>query len=318
MKNIVIILVALSFIHCGGKKKTTINEHINLIITPDLSNRIEDLYAKPVSDVALISNIYTNYYPGIYNINNRVIGQEDIIQFRFTNPSIINDFDINTENLRMDLSQMNASERISFLANGGNKHMLKTLNTEVKSLYTKAKNNTTGGDIYNYLKKEITTTSIKKTKAPEIIDNNEVITIQRNIIILLTDGYIEAGLYGNKNCRDKKCYYLSKTKVDEFRKAFKASGNTNLKDFFKTSGYGIIPIDNENLKNTEILVSELYDRSLNRTTGSQTVSPNDFEILTLFWEDWLKQSGVKHYKILDTANSKEEFLEELKMFISKV
>ncbi|MHA7944676.1 hypothetical protein ACJOV8_016485 [Formosa sp. 3Alg 14/1] len=318
MKKIIIVLSILLLNSCDVEKKTTINEHINLIITPDLSNRIEDLYPKPVSDIELITNIYNNYYPDIYNIGNRVIGQEDIVQFRFTNPTIINDFNINMKNLKMDLSNMNPSERITFLTKGGNKDILSSLDKEVNNIYSKAKENSTGGDIYNYFKKEITPTLIRNTADTlKIDDNTNVLNIQRNIIVLLTDGYIEAGLYGKSNCHEKKCFYLSKDKVNEFRKEFLASGNSNLEDFFKSSGYGIIPIENKNLKNTEVFVSEMYDRSLNRNTGSQTVSPNDFEIMSLFWSDWLEKSGVKHYKLLDTSNSKEEFFEELKAFISE-
>ena len=318
MRNLTIILALLLLVSCNSEKKTMINEHINLIITPDLSNRIEDLYSKPVTDIDLITSIYTNYYPDIYKIKNRVIGQEDVVQFRFTNPNIINNFNINTRHLKMDLSTMNPSERITFLANGGNKTMLDSLKSEVNHLYKKAKHNTTGGDIYNYLKKEITSTVIKKAKDTLIIDGTEVINLQRNIIVLFTDGYVEAGLYGKSNCSDKKCFYLSKSKVDQFRKDYLVSGDSDLEDFFKKSGYGIIPIKNNNLKNTEFFISEFYDRSLNKQTGSQTISPNDFEIMQLFWSDWLEQSGVKHFKILDTANSKEEFLEELKQFISEV
>jgi len=317
MKKIFIAFTILFLVSCSFERKTTINEHINLIITPDLSNRIGKLYTKPVSDIDLITSIYSSYYPDIYTIKNRAIGQEDIVQFRFTNPAIINNFHINMENLKMDLSSMNLKERITFLTKGGNKNKLDSLNKEVNDLYKKAKLTITGGDVYNYLKKEITSTVIKNTEDPQLIDGNEVINLQRNIIVLLTDGYIEAGLYGKNNCRDKKCYYLSKTKVDEFRNAFLASGSSDLENFFKNSGYGIIPIKNSNLENAEVFISEFYDRSLNKKTGSQTVSPNDFEIMHLFWSDWLEQSGVKHFKILDTANSKEEFLEELKTFITE-
>jgi hypothetical protein len=317
MKKIITIFSVLFLFACTIENKTTINEHINLIITPDLSNRIEDLYLKPVSDITLITSIYNNYYPELYNIKNRVLGQEDVVQFRFTNPSIITDFKINLNNLRMDLSIMNPAERIEFLANGGNKDMIKILDKEVNNLYVKAKQNSTGGDLFNYFKREITSTVIRKTENPIVMGGVTVINKQRNIIVLLTDGYIEAGLYGEKNCRDKKCLYLSKTKVNQFRKDFLASGNNDLKDFFTKSGYGIIPIKNKNLENTEVFVSEMYDRSLNRITGSQTVSPNDFEIMTLFWSDWFEKSGVKHYKLLDVANSKEEFLLELKKFIEE-
>jgi hypothetical protein len=318
MKKVIIILNILVFAACVSENKTIVNEQLNLIITPDLSNRIEDVYSKPVSDISLIKSIYNSYYPDLYRIKGRVIGQKDVIQVRFTNPTIINEFEIDLDNLKIDLRNMKPIERIDFLTKGKYRDMLKNINIEVNALYEKAKRNITGGDIFNYLKKELTSSLIKKPEVSKQVNGNTIINKQRNIIVLLTDGYIEAGLYGENNCVNKRCLYLSKLKVDQFRKEFLASGNSDLKDFFTKSGYGIVPIKNKNLESTEVFVAEMYDRSLHKKTGSQTVSPNDFEILTVFWSDWLEKSGVKHYKLLDTSNSKEEFLLELSEFIKEV
>jgi hypothetical protein len=317
MFRIILFISVLFFASCQTERKTTTKEHINLIITPDLSNRIEKIYPKPVSDISLIKNIYSSYYPEIYNIKNRVLGQKDVIQFRFTNPAIINKFSVNLNNLKMDLSEMSASDRIDFLINGGSKGVLRSLNTELRDLYANAREHSTGGDIYNYFKKEISPVIVKETQPPKAFDETTIINLERNIIVLFTDGYLEAGLYGDENCFEKQCLFLSKEKVDQFRRAFLSSRNKSLEDFFLKSGYGIIPIENASLKNTEVFVAEMYDRSLNKNTGSQTVSPNDFEILTLFWSDWLEKSGVKRYKLLDISNSKEEFLSELKTFIKE-
>ncbi|MDG4716535.1 hypothetical protein [Winogradskyella marincola] len=317
MKQYFLILISLLFINCSSEKKTIVNEHLNIIITPDLSNRIEDLYTKPILDTELITNIYKSYYPNLYKINNRVLGQKDVIQFRFTNPDIISKFHISIEKLKMDLSKMSPNTRINYLTKGGINQKVDTITKEVEDIYLKAKQHTTGGDIYNFLKKEISSAIIKKNTTIITTNGNKVKNLQRNIVVLLTDGYIEAGLYGKENCHSKKCYYLSKSKIDEFRSAFLKSGNPDLKSFFESSGYGIIPINNINLKNIELFVSEIYDRSLNRKTGSQTITPNDFEIIKLFWADWLEKSGIKHYKLLGTSNSKEEFMYELKTFIKK-
>ena len=218
----------------------------------------------------------------------------------------------------MDLSKMNPAERITFLTKGNYHNMLKSVDIEIKDIYRKAKENTTGGDIYNYFKNEVTSSVVKKTKKPKIAGSDTIIDIERNILVLLTDGYVEAGLYGANNCNGNKCLYLSQYRVNLFREEFLASGEKDLKHFFTNSGYGIIPVKNSNMDNMEVFVSEMYDRSLNKKTGSQTVSPNDFEIMKLFWEDWLEKSGVKHYKLLDTSNSKEDFLRELIGFIEEV
>lgn len=315
MRYILLIVGVIIFSNCDSKRVTTTNEHFNFIITPDLSNRIEEIYKKPILDQDLIVGLYEKYHSNFYNIKNRVIGQKDVIQFRFTNSKIIGDFNIEKSKLKMDLSTYNPKQRIEYLVKGGNKKLIGYVSRETNRIYDLAKNSKTGADIYNFLKKEVTETNIKSIKESKRVNGKKIVEKYRNILILITDGYIEAGLYGEENCLGKKCYYLSKSKVDEFREVFKKDGSSDLREFFQRSGYGIIPIDNPALKNVEVFVSEIYDRTLNRKTGSQTVTPNDFEIIKLFWADWLEKSGIKHYKLLDTSDSQEEFLSELKSFI---
>ena len=99
MNKVILLFGVLLFASCTKNGKLIVNEHVNLIITPDLSNRIEDLYSKPVSDVTLINGIYNNYHPAIYNIKNRKVGQKDEIRLLFTNPAIISNFSINLNNI---------------------------------------------------------------------------------------------------------------------------------------------------------------------------------------------------------------------------
>jgi len=294
------------------------NEHLNIIITPDLSNRIESkLYPKPVEDTTLINSIYSNYYPDLYRINNRAIGQKDKIQVVLTNPTIIRSFNIDLNKLTIDISELSLNDRIQYLTRGAFKSDVVKASEEIKRIYENAYVSTTGGDVYNYLGEQLTTTVVKRNPEPVTVDRTVVRNIYRNIVILFTDGYIEAGLYGNSNCSNNKCYYLSKHQIDKFRRDFIKSGSNNLESFFKESGYGIIPVENKVLDNVEIIVAEMYDRSLNKTTGSQTVSPNDFEIMKLFWSDWLTKSGVKHFKLLPVSTTKEAFIANVKEFIKE-
>ncbi|WP_139959497.1 hypothetical protein [Flavicella sediminum] len=320
-KKLIWKLLALMFVFagCAPEKKTQINEHLNIIITPDLSNRItEGMYPKPVKDEQLIESLYKNYYPEFYKINNRVIGQKDKIQVVLTNPSILKESHISLSNFSMDLSKFNPSECIKYLTHGENEEDLARTTIEIQKLYNYAQNNTTGGDVYNYLKKELNSSLVKGAAKPLQLDaNTTVINKYRNIIVLLTDGYIEAGLYGKSNCKGKQCLYLTSKIIADFRKEYLKANTTNLQEFFNKSGYGILPVVNKNLKNCEVLVVEMYDRTLNQKTGSQTVSPNDFEIMKLFWADWLKKSGVQHFKLLDVSTSEAEFLSNLKNFIKE-
>jgi hypothetical protein len=248
---------------------------------------------------------------------NRAIGQKDEISLVLTNPLIIGQFSIDLNNFTLGLAKMNPSASIEYLTKGGFTKKVTEVEKELDNIYSKAIVNTTGGDVYNYLKEQINSITIKENEAPITINGITVENNYRNIIILLTDGYLEAGLYGKNNCKDKKCYYLDQAKISEFRDAYNKSGETNMKAFFKKSGFGIVPIENKYLNNVEVIVAELYDRSLNKVTGSQTVTPNDLEIIKLFWSDWFEQSGIKHYKLLGLSNSKEDFFENIIQFIEE-
>ena len=86
--------------------------------------------------------------------------------------------------------------------------------------------------------------------------------------------------------------------------------------FFKKEGYGIVPIENNALKEFEILVLEVNDRSLDKS-GNTTVKPTDFEVIKLFWEDWFLQSGIENYNIVPISTSREVVEQEILSFIKK-
>lgn len=90
----------------------------------------------------------------------------------------------------------------------------------------------------------------------------------------------------------------------------------SLKEAFRESGYGLKPVDNPNLKNVEILMLEFNGRS-KTASGRITKTLTDFEILKLFWEDFLTKEGVKRLEIKNVQPSinnihqiVETFLEE--------
>jgi len=58
------------------------------------------------------------------------------------------------------------------------------------------------------------------------------------------------------------------------------------------------------LKNLDILVLELYDRT--ETNVGASIHPTDLEIMKLIWGDWLKTSGVKRFELYPKFSSKAE------------
>lgn len=141
-----------------------------------------------------------------------------------------------------------------------------------------------------------------------VVNGKTVLRIYRNIIVLITDGYIETGLqncHGN-NSASKKSYCLGQNEITDFRTAFNNSQSNDLREFLIQKGYGLHPIQNDVISNFEILAIEIYDRSMDMG-GSATVRPTDYQILSVFWEDWMKNSRVKKFIMYETANSVAEF-----------
>ncbi|RXJ51096.1 hypothetical protein [Gelidibacter gilvus] len=299
-------------------KRTSVN--LNIIITPDLSNRVQDnLYPKPVKDIDLISSVFSNYYPTLYEYKHRISKQKDAINLDFTNSNIINDYDYKGV-YSFDIYKKEEQNSAYLKTFDGTQTQFekesKNFINDINTIYDKASKKPAGADIFSYFKK--LNTIIKKDILDVEVQNYSIDTKYRNILILFTDGYLEAGLYGERNCIDNKCYFLDGKLISKFRDDFNRNGKgRDLKTFFKEKEYGIIPVENPNLKNVEIFVCELYDRSLDTRSGSQRLIPTDFDIMKIFWQDWLEESGFKNIKIEAKVNSVDEFQTHLMAFINE-
>lgn len=286
----------------GSKFEAT---HFNLIFAPDLSNRVNpNLHRRALSDMEILSMLTKNLYPSILR-HKRAENQLDKFRVDFINKGQINLFEINSDKLLLDFGQFhNQHDRIAYIMQRpGTAKTLQKDTSELKSefyrIYNIAVRQQSGSDIWSYFHLGI---DDKKVLAPEApIQYNKVtyINTYRNILILTTDGYIEAGIFN-------KGFDLSQNTVNRFRNAFLASGEHDMKAYFiKNSQFRIKPVHNQNLKNLEVLVMELQDRSLTHH-GIAKVHPVDMEIIKLFWEDWLQQSNVKRFELHPCAASKYE------------
>ena len=221
--------------------------------------------------------------------------------------------------LNLDRFGKNQVQRIQYLTNQSAEN-LEQDQQKFKRAYGKlndaAVNQNVKADVWSYFKNGIKS-NLLDNKIDSAI-NKKQNSINRsfacNVLVLLTDGYIEAGLYGKQHCEGNKCYFLDSKRVDDFRKAFKQSGSKDMKAFFQQEGYGIIPVKNPLLKNLNVLVMEMYDRSID-LTGKATQHPSDWEILQLFWADWLTKSGVKSFELVSTASSQQEAMRYAKDYL---
>ena len=330
MKTLLLLIVTLiTFVSCEEilqetpEAKSTndvvVNNNLNIIISPDISNRITSKYPKPVDDIDIIGKVMDLYFPFLYRSGSRAIGQKDRISIQLTNPQLISTYHINTTPLEIDMGDMSNDERIKYLTdsirnNSFHKDKLNMIN-EVRKTYEKAEENTMGADIYGLFNSRLNDDIVFKDENPIKAFGTTVHNKNRNVLILLTDGYIESGLYG-KPVDGNKYYYLDNDVIKRFRKDFLASGENDMKKFFTDNDYGIVPVKNQALANLEVFAIEFYDRSLSQRSGNNTVRPDDFDILKLFWEDWFKQSGVKRFKIYEKFASINEFERAFKNFIN--
>jgi hypothetical protein len=289
----------------------------NIVVVPDLSNRVKpELYPKPVKDEQIIDHVLGMLYPEILTYR-RSEEQKDLFRISFPNEGVINLYDLNMEELEIDFSKFDKQlDRINYIK-GRSKETLEgdidKISSGIDKAYKAAEFKNYGADIWSYFNR-IDEFIIKDDSYVSQYQGSYYKEEYKNILVLLTDGYLEAGIYNDAGCTSKnECYFMSGRTISQFRVEFKASGSSDFKDFFIQNNYGIVPIQNQELKNLDILLLEAYDRSLDKS-GNATVFPSDFEIMKLFWEDWMTKSGVRKFKMLKTASSINEASNNINKF----
>ena len=307
--SIFLLLFAASIKSPAQNQKQIV--HYNLFFAPDLSNRLNNnLYRKAVNDADIVESILNRIWNEIGRMK-RDGGQKDHYGVDFINKGLIGMYDINTDLMTINLQRFDRQiDRINYVMARHN--VSKTLAGDIKKMVaeyrrfnTKAAASPNGADIWTYFQSGLDARII----LPDI-QEGRVTHKFRNVMVLMTDGYIEAGIFN-------KGFDLSDTKVTNFRKAFLAARESNLETFLlKNPKFKIKPVKNAFLKNLEVIVIEMYDRSLSKT-GAATKHPTDMEVLKLIWSDWLRNSGVKRFELKSIVTSKEEAVKYVMDFIQK-
>lgn len=295
------ILFILLLIGCtGNNKNININNpqirdiiNYNIVIAPDLSNRV--LVTKPLTDSCIVGLVLSKI-PQILHSNGREMYQKDKFSIQFINQRWINNYQVHTNDLSIDIGNFSDQrKRIIYIQEGELKKAEDRFMKEYGRLNYLAKKNNSGADVWTYLNTGIDN-SVVLSRDNSIGNLNQT---YKNTLIILTDGYIEAGLYGTG-------YDLSGSKIRRIRNSFLRSGMDNFQEFFNAHPeFHIKKVNNPLLKNLDILVLELYDRSLH-STGEARTHPTDAEIMQVAWQEWFKSSGVKHFEFHQTFGSKAE------------
>ncbi|NQX40692.1 hypothetical protein SAMN05421820_10496 [Pedobacter steynii] len=314
MKKYILIglLALLSATKLSAQKQNDITD-FNLIFAPDLSNRLNPkLYPKAVSDADIVQGVLGRVWPDILRIK-REEGQLDHYSVDFINKGLIGLYKINTDALAIDFQRFERrqSDRIDYIkARNKTGPTLKTdtvaFIAEYKKFNNKAAISNNGADIWTYFQSGID----DRIVLPTVSTGGKLKHKFRNVMVLMTDGYIEAGIYG-------KGYDLSAAKVTDFRNAFLKSNSDDMHAFLsKNPKFKIKPAKNPFLKDLEVIVMEMYDRSLSKT-GAARKHPTDMEIMKLIWTDWMRSSGVKRFELKSTASNKTEAVKYIIDFLKK-
>lgn len=316
--NILPLAILPFFVACmregSSKEPETNNSHVTLkdytiIIAPDLSNRINmELYPKPIHDTVLLRDLI-GHSSDLLTLNTRRSGQADIYKVDFINRGILNGTSFDPKKMTIDFNRFenNQMDRVKYIRQGL-KSDEQQFSDEVKRVYDYSLKNQTGADVWNYFNETVKSSLVDaSSKRIQSGNNIRVDKKNNNVVLLLTDGYLESDNRG-------KGYRLGPELITKIRKDFKASGKSDLATFIKAdSAYAINKTD-FSLKDVNIFIAELVDRSLDKY-GVAKEQPTDFQIIKVVWEKWLKDSGCPNVKLVQAVNTKQQFYQEFEQFL---
>jgi hypothetical protein len=166
------------------------------------------------------------------------------------------------EKLNVDLSELSIPQKKRIFDS-----IVESYSNNVKNIYdiTLSNKNWIGSDIWRFFKDDVKDICIEK-------DSNF-----RNILVVLTDGYIYH--QDSKKREGNRTSYLTPVFI---RNEFSSS---NWKEKIERQDYGFIKCNN-NLNNLEILVLEV-----------NPVKPDDADIIKLYLSKWFDEMDVKKYAV---------------------
>lgn len=293
------LLVLISTIACKPNVTEDLVEikHFNFLIASDLTNRVDKKEnRKSVHDTLLI-NAIVNTYVEIILPYKRSIGQKDKLAYS----RISNLNRLQADRLySIDLTRFqNQGERIKYLKKGGFTKDIKAFKESIAANYQDR--NTYSGDILKFFKLGINALNTELEISENVLGSTTYKNSYQNVLFLFTDGYIEAGNYDRaKACEANRCRFLNDAFIHEIRMVAERKG-ISVKQVIEEEDYGLVPVNNPLLKNWEIVVLEMDDRSLTRS-GSSSYLVSDLEIAQAIWAKWLYESGFKKVTMLPVTN----------------
>lgn len=256
-----------------GQQRTGIDvQQLNLTILLDLSDRIDPKTSpdKPEhyqKDISLI-NYFSDYFvkemkrKGAYKSKDKF---KVIFSPKPEEPNI----NIAAEKLNIDLSKMDVKQKKDVYDN-----LYKVVNDNITQIYetTLKEGKWPGSDIWRFFKNDVKDYAVER-------DPN-----YRNILVVLTDGYIYHD--DSKDQRDHRYAYLLPSMFQEY----KLRNNANWDKIIDKYDVGLITTRND-LDNLEVLILEITPSALYK---------NDEDIIKKLLHKWLNEMNVKRAAIFNS------------------
>ena len=249
--------------------------HYNFIVVPDLSMRISrEHYPRNFRQDTEVIEMVLDIF--LEKVQTRYFGHKDRIVLRPTDLQQVPDFSRYAPALSIDFSGVDVADSRQFIDElPRNKQQFMNA---VREMYQEvASNGHRGADIWKFFDEDLDQALVLPSTDSDSI---------RNVLVLVTDGYLEADKYGAAYCQQNRCEYLSNLRIQKFRRQVLRSG-MRWDEYFEARDFGITPVHKPGrLAGLEVICLEFYDRFPKK-------QPSDYQITRKFWEKWFADMGLR-------------------------
>ena len=276
MKKTVITLAFALITSCGSEapKKEKPNSQYNISVLLDLSSRIDTIY-HPASphhysrDMAAIWAMGESFKERIEKSGRGTLDTRDKFRIFFhPEPQDANLASI-AAHLQVDMALLDPKSKKRTFTD-----LLTDFEANLRPLYHEilSRRQFEGSDIWGFFRNDVKRKCVEKD------------SVYRNILVILTDGYMYWRYDRRKEANRFNYIEREEPHLTRFR------DHRRLREEFDALDYGFIRAT-EGLQNLEVLVIGL---------DAPKEHPEDLEILTRYWEKWLKEMEVKRYAVIKT------------------
>lgn len=232
--------------------------YLNVILVPDLSRRIIDTFNNPAqikNDTTLLNTVWESF---VENVKLKSDSKDKLIVDVTDGTAAVGKFKDIANDLVFDLSTHKDKSNKLYFNKQGNR-----FSKNIDSLYSMSKKKPQGADYWLYFKDNLS----NRVKKNTIHEN------YRNLVIIITDGYLES----------ETKYYTGYLDLHNAICSDIKSGK-KIENIFEARKIKIEPL-NLNFSNVEVLMLEVNERKVG--IGCH------FDILKKYWKDWFVSMQIK-------------------------